>query len=256
MQIDEIRTSKLILTGYAKKLENALSVDVAIAGGGPSGLVAAYDLARAGKKVVVFEKRLSPGGGMWGGAMGFNELAVEKDVADILEEMGIRYRVEGNDIIADSVEATGALIYNAVHAGATILNIMNIEDVAIRDNRVMGLVINWTTIELAKLIVDPLVIEARAVVEGTGHDCHIAKLIVKHGFKLNTSTGGIIGEGAMWAEKGEAFVVENTKSIFPGVYAAGMAACGIFGGPRMGPIFGGMLKSGRKVAKIILDALR
>ena len=256
MQIDEIRTSKLILAGYAKKLDNALSVDVAIAGAGPSGLMAAYDLARAGKKVAVFEKRLSPGGGMWGGAMGFNELAVEKDVADIMEEMGIRFRVEGNDIIADSVEATASLIYRAVHAGATLLNIMNIEDVAIRDNRLMGLVINWSTVELAKLIVDPLVIEARAVVESTGHDCNIAKLIIKHGFKLDTPTGGIIGEGAMWAEKAEAFVVENTKSIFPGVYASGMAACGVFGGPRMGPIFGGMLKSGRKVAQVILKDLK
>jgi len=255
MKIDEIQTSRLILDGYAKKLGDALSVDVAIAGGGPSGLVAAYDLARAGKKVALFERRLSPGGGMWGGAMGFNELAVEKDCADIVEEMGIRYRVDGDSIIADSVEATGALVYRAVNAGATLLNMVNVEDVAIRDGRVFGFVINWTTIELARLIVDPLVIEARAVIEATGHDCVIANHIIKHGFKLDTPSGGIEGEGPMWAEQGEAFVVDKTGLIYPSVYASGMAVCGVFGGPRMGPIFGGMLKSGRKVARMILDEL-
>jgi len=33
---------------------------------------------------------------------------------------------------------------------------------------------------------------------------------------------------------------------------AGMSANAAFGGPRMGPIFGGMLLSGRKAAEMIL----
>jgi ribulose 1,5-bisphosphate synthetase/thiazole synthase len=33
-------------------------------------LVAAFHLAAAGKRVVIIEKRLTPGGGIWGGAMG------------------------------------------------------------------------------------------------------------------------------------------------------------------------------------------
>ncbi len=255
MKIDEIRTSRLILDGYAKKLDDVLSVDVAIAGGGPSALIAAYDLARAGKKVAIFEKRLSPGGGMWGGAMGFNEIMVEKDAEDIVEEMGIRYRVDGDAIMADSVEATGALIYRAVNAGASLMNMVNVEDVAMRDGRVFGLVINWTMIETSHLLVDPLAVEAKAVVEATGHDCVVANLVLKRGFKLDTPTGDIVGEGAMWAEQGERFVVESTGCIFPGLYVSGMAVCGVFGGPRMGPIFGGMLKSGRKVARMIIEEI-
>jgi thiamine thiazole synthase len=35
-----------------------------------------------------------------------------------------------------------------------------------------------------------------------------------------------------------------------------MAANAVHGGFRMGPIFGGMLRSGRKVARLILDELR
>ncbi len=255
MGLDEIQTSRLILQGYSKKLEDGFSVDVAIAGGGPSALVAAYDLAKAGKKVMLFEKRISPGGGMWGGAMGFNELVVETDAEDIMKEMGINYRKSGDALVADSVEATGALIYRAVNAGAKIMNLINVEDVAVRQNRISGLVINWTTIEIARLIVDPLVVESKAVLEATGHDCVIAHHIIGHGFKLDTPDGGIAGEGAMSAEEGEAFVVEKTGKICPGAYASGMAVCGIFGGPRMGPIFGGMLKSGRKAASLILEEI-
>ncbi|MBZ4650780.1 MAG: thiazole biosynthesis enzyme, partial [Thermosipho sp. (in: Bacteria)] len=51
------------------------------------------------------------------------------------------------------------------------------------------------------------------------------------------------------------FVVENTKEVFPGLYVMGMAAVSVGGGPRMGPIFGGMIKSGLKVANKILEKL-
>ena len=60
----------------------------------------------------------------------------------------------------------------------------------------------------------------------------------------------------MWAELGEESVVQNTKEVYPHLYLAGMAANAVYGGPRMGPIFGGMLLSGQKVAKLILDALK
>jgi thiamine thiazole synthase len=35
-----------------------------------------------------------------------------------------------------------------------------------------------------------------------------------------------------------------------------MAANAVFGGPRMGPIFGGMLLSGRKAAQLIMKELK
>lgn len=56
-----------IIDSYFAKLKSNLSIDVAIVGGGPSGIVAAYYLAKAGKKVALFDRKLAPGGGMWGG---------------------------------------------------------------------------------------------------------------------------------------------------------------------------------------------
>ena len=60
----ETQISKGIIQTYFNKLEKNLSLDVAIVGGGPSGIVAAYYLAKAGKRVALFDRKLSPGGGM------------------------------------------------------------------------------------------------------------------------------------------------------------------------------------------------
>ena len=55
----------------------------------------------------------------------------------------------------------------------------------------------------------------------------------------------------MDAASGEAFVVEHVAQVFPGLWLAGMSVCATFGGPRMGPIFGGMLLSGKRVADLV-----
>jgi len=60
----------------------------------------------------------------------------------------------------------------------------------------------------------------------------------------------------MDADEAEKFVVDNTGEIFPGLLVSGMAVCAVHGGPRMGPIFGGMILSGQKVARIVSERLR
>lgn len=62
-------------------------------------------------------------------------------------------------------------------------------------------------------------------------------------------------EFLMDAETGERFVVEHTKEVYPGLYVVGMAAVSVGGGPRMGPIFGGMILSGLKAGKLIHEKL-
>lgn len=249
--------STYIVQRYFEKLSHALSLDVAFVGAGPSALVAAHDLAKAGFSCAIFESKLAPGGGIWGGGMLFNEVVVQEDALPILEDFRIGHTPAGDELYTcDAVELASGLIFGARQAGAVIFNAVKVEDVMVRDQCIIGLVINWTPVARLEMHVDPLVVTARAVVDGTGHPSEIAALAAgKAGLDLDSPSGGISGEKPMWMEQGELATVENTKRLCSGLYACGMAANNVQGGFRMGPIFGGMLKSGRKVAGLIADDL-
>ena len=176
----------------------------------------------------------------------------------ILDEFGIRARVyEKGYYLADSIEAVSTLCSKAVKAGVKIFNLMSAEDVMVRKKRVCGLVLNWTAVEMAHLHVDPIAMRAKFVVDSTGHPAEVVRIVErKTGIKLNTRTGKIMGEQSMWAAAGEDTIVRNSKEVCPGLYTCGMCSNAVFGGPRMGPIFGGMLLSGKKVAKDLIRKLK
>lgn len=253
----EKKISQGIISTYFHKLEGCLDLDVAIVGGGPSGILAAYYIAKAGYRVALFDRKLSPGGGMWGGAMMFNQIVIQEEAMDIIREFGINYEPYDEGLYTmDSIECTSALLYQATHAGATLFNCYSVEDVVYKESAVRGVVVNWTPVLREGLHVDPLNILAKCVIDGTGHDSEICKVVArKNGAQLHTSTGGVIGERSLDVEEGERACVDGTKEIYPGLYVCGMASSAVSGTPRMGPIFGGMLMSGKKVAELILDRL-
>jgi thiamine thiazole synthase len=213
-----------------------------------------YYLAKQGKTVAIFERKLSVGGGMWGGGIMFNEIVVQEKAKKILDEFGIRNRLyQKGYYLADSIEAVSTLCSKTVKAGAKIFNLFSAEDVMIRRNRICGLVLNWTAVEMADLHVDPITMRAEYIVDATGHAAEVVHIVQdKSGIRLKTKTGKIMGEQSMWAEAGEEAIVKNSKEVCAGLYVCGMAANAVFGGPRMGPIFGGMLLSGKKLAQGLL----
>lgn len=254
--LDDIVISRAIIDTFYKELLEDLEVKVAIAGAGPSGLTAAYYLAQAGIKTVIFERNLRPGGGMPGGGMMFNQIVVQKEAKEILDQLGVHsVEYQPGYYTASALETTGLLIARAIQAGARVYNLIAVEDVVVRDQSVCGLVINWSAVELGKLHVDPLSIRSLATVDATGHQAEVARIVAAKGGQLFTPTGQLMGERSMWAEEGERQIVENTKEAYPGLFVCGMAANAVFGGYRMGPIFGGMLSSGRRVAQLILEKL-
>ncbi len=258
MALDDIKISRAIIDAYADKLRKSLDVEVAIVGGGPAGLTCGYYLAKEGVNVILIERKLAIGGGMWGGGMMFNEIVVQEEAKEILDEMDVRTReYEKGYYLSDSIEAISTITSQAVKAGVRILNCISAEDVMIRSGCIAGLVLNWSAVDIAKLHVDPLSIRATYTVDATGHAVEICRITErKVGAVLKTETGKIVGEGSMWADKGEEFIIKNTKEVYPGLYVCGMAANGVFGGPRMGPIFGGMLLSGRKLSKELIHKLK
>lgn len=256
MSLNEVVITRAIIDRFSQKFMEYSELDIAIVGGGPSGLVAAHFLAKAGRKVAIFERKLSIGGGMWGGGMMFNEIVVQTEGKEILDMYGITsVEYEPGYYTADAIECVSTICSHAVKAGVKIFNCMSVEDVIIREGRVTGLVISWSPVEMAGLHVDPLSIAASIVIDATGHDTEVLRVIErKADVALRTRTGKIMGERSMWADKAERLTIENTREVCAGVYVAGMAANAAFGGPRMGPIFGGMLLSGKRVAELIISA--
>jgi len=248
MTLDEVTISRAILAEQMKVMLDHLELDVAVVGGGPSGLTCAALAAGNGHRVAVIEKKLSIGGGMWGGGMMFPRIVVQDEAVRILDRFGIRHREHAKGYhVASSVEAVAKLTAGAADAGAEFFNLTTVEDVMIRgDGRVSGLVINWTAVEMGRLHVDPLTIACRWAVDATGHDAIVANLLEKKGGLVQVK-----GERSMWADRAEHGVVSHTREVFPGLIVAGMAANAVAGEHRMGPIFGGMLLSGERAAQLI-----
>jgi sulfide-dependent adenosine diphosphate thiazole synthase len=252
---DDIQITRAIANGYHNKFQDRVVSDVLIVGAGPAGLTAAYYMSKSGLSATVIERKLAPGGGVWGGGMAMNDVVVQAEALPILDEVGVRTdrRQDGLPIV-DAVEMASGLAFKAIQAGAAILNLMTVEDVCVYKDRVAGLVVNRTGIS-GVMHVDPVTFAAKAVIDGTGHDADVVEMLRKRGL-ISESAGTVTtGEGPMDAVSGEKFVVEHVAEIYPGLWVAGMSVCATFGGPRMGPIFGGMLLSGKRVAEQIIAAI-
>jgi thiamine thiazole synthase len=257
--MDEVVISRAIVESYMKDFMGAMEVDAAIAGAGPSGLVTAYYLAKEGIKVVIFERQLRVGGGMPGGGMMFNRIVLQEEGKRIFDEFEVSAKeYRKGYYVADSLEAISTICSKAIKAGARIFNMISVEDVMIReDDRITGLVLNWSAVSWSKLHVDPLTVRCRVAVDATGHEAEVCRIVVKKiGPKLRTKTGEVMGEKSMWAERGEKEILKNTREVYPGLVVAGMTANAVFGSPRMGAIFGGMLLSGQKAAKVVIKLLK
>jgi thiazole biosynthesis enzyme len=246
----ETEISRVIAQEYFNKLTEHLENDVVIVGGGPAGLTAGYYLAKAGIKTIMVERKLSIGGGVWGGAAGFNVIVTQDDV--IPGEFKITCRRKGKLCVYDSVEFSSALTYHASQAGLVIFNLTDVEDVILKSDAVEGVVVNNSAITGAKWHVDPFCISSKFVIDGSGHPAEVVKMLLKRKPELLTKG---IQEGFMDVETAEEGVVEKTGEFYPGLFVAGMSVCAVYGVPRMGPIFGGMLKSGKKVAQMIIERL-
>ena len=94
---------------------------------------------------------------------------------------------------------------------------------------------------------------ARAVVDATGHDAEMLNIVKRKVPELGVE---IRGERSMYAEESERAIVEYTSRVCEGLYVAGMSVAALHGLPRIGPIFGGMLLSGKRVAEVVAKDLR
>jgi thiamine thiazole synthase len=239
--------TRAIAREFFTHFDQLIESDALVIGSGPSGLVCARDLASAGFKVVIVEQMNHLGGGFWNGGYLMTKATIAAPAQTILEELGVPCRQAGPDMyIVDPPHAVAKLIGAAYDAGVKVLNFTKVVDLVYRENRLEGVVVNWTPLEsLGHDVahVDPIGLESRVVVDATGHDAVAVQLLAKRGLHQP-----VPGNGAMWVDQSEELVIEKTGEVYPNLFLVGLSVAAVYGSPRMGPAFGAMLLSGRKGA--------
>jgi len=251
----ESDVTRAIVSKFAADLDKFARSDIIIIGGGPSGLMAARELGRKNVNVLVIERNNYLGGGLWIGGYLMNTITVRAPGQKILDELDIKYEKYGENLFTTMGPlACSKLIASACESGANILNMTRFDDIVIREgNTVSGVVINWTPISAMPreiTCVDPIALEAKLVIDATGHDAVVVKKLEERGL-IDAP-----GFGAMWVERSEDLIIEHTGEAHPGLIVTGMAVSTTYGLPRMGPTFGAMLLSGKKAAEIAYGLLK
>lgn len=248
--------TRSIARAFYRQFDELVESDVIIVGGGPAGLICARDLAVDGIRTLVIEQMTHLGGGFWSGGYLMTKASIAAPAQEVLREVGVPCQeVDSGHYLVEAPHACAKLIGAAYDAGVKVLNLTKVVDLVVRDEgRLEGVVVNWWPVEAMGhdiVHVDPIALESKVVVDATGHDAVVVDFLAKR--KL---CGAVPGNGAMWVERSEELVLQNTGEIYPNCFLVGLSVAAVYGTPRMGPAFGAMLLSGRKGARLIKEKLK
>ncbi|ABK76997.1 thiazole biosynthetic protein [Cenarchaeum symbiosum A] len=252
--VSEAQITRAIATEFNSVLLDAAESDVIIIGAGPAGLTASRELSGMGFRVLVIEQNNYLGGGYWLGGYMMNPVTVREPAQKIWDELGISYKQAADGLyITPGPNAVSKLIAGACDAGVKFLNLTKFDDLVLKNGRVAGVVVNWMPVSaLPRNItcVDPIALEAKMVIDSSGHDSVAVKRLVDRGLVQWK------GMDPMHVNAGEDDVVHMTGEVFPGLVAAGMSVTETHGLARMGPTFGSMLFSGKKAAEVTATKIK
>lgn len=253
-EVSEAQITRAIATEFNDVLLDRVESDVIIIGAGPAGLTASRELSNMGFKVLVIEQNNYLGGGYWLGGYMMNPVTVREPAQKVWDELGVPYKQVADGLyLTPGPHAVSKLIAGACDAGVKFLNLTKFDDLVLKNGRVAGIVVNWMPVSaLPRNItcVDPVALEAKMVIDASGHDSVAVKRLVDRGLV------DWKGMNPMYVDEGEDQVVHKTGEVFPGLVAAGMSVTETHGLARMGPTFGSMLFSGKKAAEVTATKIK
>jgi thiamine thiazole synthase len=250
----EVEITRAIANEFHSVLIDRSDSDVIIIGAGPAGLTASRELSLRGFKVLVIEQNNYLGGGYWLGGYMMNPVTVRAPAQKIWDELGVPYKQISEGLyLTPGPHAVSKLIAAACDAGVKFLQLTKFDDLVLKNGRVSGVVVNWMPVSaLPRNItcVDPIALEAKMVIDASGHDSVAVKRLVDR--KLVEWKG----MDPMWIDDGENRVVYKTGELYPGLVISGMSVTETYGLARMGPTYGSMLLSGKKAAEVTAAKLK
>ncbi|MDO8663144.1 MAG: FAD-dependent oxidoreductase [Candidatus Omnitrophota bacterium] len=231
-------------SGWHKKYASS---DVIIAGAGPSGLMAALDLARLHLKTLVIERNDHAGGRLWTSDFLIDTSLAASGFREILDEFNIPYKKGKNGLYVNAgANLSSKLISAACDAGVRILNMAEFNEIIYTDGKIEGVAMNWSpalSLEDAVRTSVSVTLKSKLVVDASGRDACVFKSLIKKGIASTEKYSQIDLRNA------QTLLLEKTGLLYPGLAVTGMAVSTIYGIPAAGLSLASLLLSGRKAAQ-------
>jgi len=235
---------KGIFKGWLKKYASS---DVIIIGAGPSGLMAALDLARLNLKTLVIERSIHVGGRLWASDFLINASDSAPQFKEILDELGIPYKKGKSGLFVNAGPNIAAkFILAACEAGVRILTQGEFKDLIYSQGKIAGVQMEWNpqlSLEDQAYASASVLLKSEVVIDASGHSACVCQNLIKKGVIDQKKYSQINIRTA------ESVLLDKTGLIYPGVACTGMAVSAIYGIPQAGLTLCSLLVSGRKVAQ-------
>lgn len=257
--------SKITIRKTLEKLEKLVSADIVVVGMDLSGLVASWVLSSTYKIVILpqpIDKESIPLYSSYPSLYG----VIEGEALELVRELGVSIyeaRISEEEAsetfeciyLVDPIEIYIKLLYALIERNAQILPGYVVNDLVTRgngvDNRVTGVVLVPNSSSDSTHVKLPLYIDSQAVVDNTGRNALLVRMLAKRQPQLKLEVEGSSTTQAWKLEAELSDIVERYAMVRPGLFLSGYSLIETFNLPKADLVLGTQVCIGKKLAHII-----